>query len=100
MLMKKMEAYAAEHGIDDFHIDAVGIGKCKEVWQNYDCILLAPQVGFNKAQVTRYVEIPVEAMAPLDYGRQNCEAIFKQIEGMLGQGRPIDNRARCAIATS
>ena len=25
MLMRKMEAYAAEHGIDDFHIDAVGI---------------------------------------------------------------------------
>lgn len=84
MLMRKMEAYAAEHGIDDFHIDAVGIGKCKEVWQNYDCILLGPQVGYSKGQVTRYVEIPVEVMAPVDYGRQNCEAIFRQIEGMLG----------------
>ena len=41
-------------------------------------------MGYSKGQVTRYVEIPVEVMAPIDYGRQNCEAIFRQIEGMLG----------------
>ena len=45
ILMKKMEKYAADQGIADFEIAAVGVAAYKDIWQNYDCILLGPQVG-------------------------------------------------------
>ncbi len=86
MLMKKMEAYAAENAIEPFEINAVSVARCKdrEIWQNYQCILLGPQVGFEKRNIEKYVEIPVEVMAPIDYGRQNCKAIFEQIHRIIG----------------
>ncbi|MBM6683496.1 MULTISPECIES: PTS sugar transporter subunit IIB [Collinsella] len=84
ILMKKMEKYAADQGIADFEIAAVGVAAYKDIWQNYDCILLGPQVGYRKADIAKDVEIPVAVMAPQDYGLGNCPNIFKQIEGLIG----------------
>lgn len=84
ILMRKMEAYAAEHGIEPFEIAAVGVMKAFDVWQGYDCLLLAPQVAFNIDRLSRKCLLPIEPIAPLDYGRANCESIFAQVKGVLG----------------
>lgn len=39
-------------------------------------ILVGPQVRFKIKEMREKVKIPVEAMAPQDYGLQNCKAIF------------------------
>lgn len=84
ILMKKLEKYAAEKGIEDFGIAAVGLSAYKDVVKNYDCILMGPQVAYQKDNVTAAVDIPVDVIPPVDYGIGNCENIFKQIHKMLG----------------
>ena len=83
ILMKKLEKYAAEKGID-FEIAAVGLSAYKDVAQHYDCILMGPQVGYQKDTVKAAVSIPVDVIAPADYGIGNCVNIFKQLDKLLG----------------
>lgn len=84
ILMKKLEAYAADNGIAPFEIAAVGVGAYKDIWQNYECILLGPQVGYRKGDIAKDVTVPVAVMAPQDYGLARCDNIFKLINELLG----------------
>lgn len=82
ILMKKLEKYAAEKGID-FEIAAVGLSAYKDVCKNYDCILMGPQVGYQKEDVKKASGMPVEVIPPADYGIGNCANIFKLIDKCL-----------------
>lgn len=82
ILMKKLEKYAADHGID-FEIKATGVGSCVDECVPYDCILLAPQVSYYKERLTDQTGKPLALIPPADYGIGNCEHIFKLIDGML-----------------
>lgn len=84
ILMKKLEKYAADKGID-FEIAAVGLGAYKDVCAEYDCILMGPQVGYQKDVVVEASQKPVEVIPPQDYGLGNCENIFKLIYKCLGE---------------
>lgn len=87
ILMKKLEKYAHEvRGIEDFTIAAKGTNSVrKEMIDNWDCILMGPQVGYLKEQVAERAnhKIPVEVMNPADYGIGNCANIFKLIDKCL-----------------
>lgn len=83
ILMKKMEKYAQGKGMD-FQIAAVGMGAYRDVWQGYDCILMGPQVSYRKDEVAEACSIPVDVIAPADYGIGNCEKIFGQLAKLLG----------------
>lgn len=83
ILMKKLEKHAAEKGID-FEIAAVGLGAYRDVWRNYDCILMGPQVSYRKDELVSNCTIPVDVITPQDYGIGNCVNIFKQLDKMLG----------------
>lgn len=84
ILMKKLEKHAADKGID-FEIAAVGLGAYKDVCSNYECILMGPQVGYQKDSVAEASGLPVEVIPPQDYGLGNCENIFKLINKCLGK---------------
>lgn len=85
ILMKKLEKYAAEVEKIDFEIAAVGLGAYKDLWQNYDCILMGPQVSYRKDEVVQTCStIPVDVIKPQDYGIGNCPNIFRQLHAMLG----------------
>lgn len=84
ILMKKMEKYAAEKGIEGFEVAAVGVAEYKDVYAKYDCILMGPQVGYRKNDIAADVDIPVDVIAPADYGIGNCEHIFAQINKLIG----------------
>ncbi|ERL08639.1 PTS system cellobiose-specific IIB component [Olsenella profusa DSM 13989] len=84
ILMKKLEKYAASKGID-FEVAAVGLSAYKDKWQDYDVLLMGPQVGYQKDDVTKSVSIPVGVIPPADYGIGNCEHIFAQLDKLLGK---------------
>ena len=84
ILMKKLEKHAADKGID-FEIAAVGLSAYKDVCANYDCILMGPQVGYQKDAVAQGSGLPVEVIPPQDYGLGNCENIFKLVDKCLAQ---------------
>ena len=84
ILMKKLEKYAADKGID-FEIAATSLNDYKNVCHNYDCILMGPQVSYQKDKVAAESGMPVAVIAPADYGVGNCENIFKLIDGLLAK---------------
>lgn len=82
VLMKKMQDYASENGVD-LTCDACGTANYQDEAKDYDVILLGPQVGYRKAQIAGTVSIPVAAIAPQDYAFGNVENILKEVDGLL-----------------
>ena len=88
ILMKKIAKYAKEEkGIEDFEIAAKSARSVhpERVVGVWDCILMGPQVGYLKDEVIENAGgVPVDVIAPADYGIGNCPHIFAQIEKLLG----------------
>lgn len=84
MLMKKMDAYAAENGID-LEVAARSFSELKDPKADgYDCILIGPQISYQKDKVAKKADgLPVEVIPMKDYGRQNCPAIFELINNLI-----------------
>lgn len=84
MLMKKMESYAKENGID-VAIDARSFSELKDPKEaGYDCILIGPQIAYMKGKVLKRANgLPCDVIPLKDYGRQNCPAIFELIDKLL-----------------
>lgn len=84
MLMKKMETYAKDNGID-LEIAARSFSELKDPKDaGYDCILMGPQISYQKEKVIAKAQgLPVDVIPMKDYGRQNCPAIFEQIDKLL-----------------
>lgn len=85
MLMKKMQDYAKENGIEDFTVDAepaTSLHNPKDA--GFDCILLGPQVSYMQKTVEKKSQgLPLAVIPMKDYGRQNCPEIFKLIDELL-----------------
>ena len=82
ILMKKLEKYAAEQGID-FEIAAQSANSYKNVCHEYDCILMGPQISYQKDRIAQESGMPVAVIAPADYGVGNCANIFKLINSII-----------------
>ncbi|WP_419030452.1 PTS sugar transporter subunit IIB [Collinsella stercoris] len=85
MLMKKMEGYAAENGID-IEVAARSFSELKDPKAaGYDCILVGPQISYQMDKIVKKADgLPVAVIPMKDYGRQNCPAIFDQINSLIG----------------
>ncbi|MCH3943770.1 MAG: PTS sugar transporter subunit IIB [Atopobiaceae bacterium] len=85
MLMKKMKSYAEKNGIADFKIAARGADEV-DAGGDYDIVLLGPQISYRKDSIKKVVgAILVDVIPMRDYGRGNCESIFRQIDAALGR---------------
>lgn len=86
IVMKKMRQYAEAKGIEDFAVDATGVGAFRDVAADYDVILLGPQIAYKKDDVLAGTnnQKPVGVIAPADYAIANCDNIFKQVNSLLG----------------
>lgn len=82
ILMKKMEKYAAEKGLD-FTVDAYGMGDYDRVYQDYDVILVGPQISYKKDEIKERTGKPLDVVAQMDYALGNAENIMKQVEKLL-----------------
>lgn len=74
ILMKKMEAYWNDNG-EANQIDAVSITEAEEVGNDYDVVLVGPQLSYRKDEVASLVNKPVASIPPADYGLSNCKNI-------------------------
>ncbi len=85
MLMKKMDTYAKENGIE-LEIAARSFSELKNPANDgYEVILVGPQISYQKDKVVAKAQgLPVDVIPMKDYGRQNCPAIFDQIHKLIG----------------
>ncbi|MFV0555974.1 MAG: PTS sugar transporter subunit IIB [Lactovum sp.] len=85
MLIKKLEKYAAENGIENFLCEAHGVGDFQDLYQDWDLTLYGPQIS-NRAAAMKEIsgpDYPIGKIEPADYAIGNAANIFKQIDKLL-----------------
>lgn len=75
ILMKKMEKYWKEAG-EELEIKAVGLGEYQDVYQNYDIVMVGPQVSYRLKEVKENTGLPCSAIQSFDYAVANCPNIM------------------------
>lgn len=82
-LMMKMKRYAKEKGIN-LSIQAAGIssGSYKKIAQDYDFILIAPQISYQLEEVKKNTGKSIAAISAIDYARSDTKNIFAQIKDL------------------
>lgn len=89
LLVTKMEAAAKEAGVE-CKIFALPFSDAPRVLEEVDCILLGPQVRFQKAAIEKLAAgrkagpIPVDVIDMRDYGTMNGKAVFESAMKMIG----------------
>ncbi len=84
ILMKKMEKYAEDKGIE-LKIDAVGMSAYEDSYKNSDVILLGPQVSYKKEEIAQVTQMPIAVIAAYDYAIGNVDNIMKQVDEIYPQ---------------
>lgn len=80
ILMNKMKKWAQEHG-KELDVKAYGVGEYERHFQEYECILLGPQISYKEKEIKAVVgDMPVSQIASMDYALGNVENIMKQVE--------------------
>lgn len=82
ILMNKMKKYAEDSGIE-LEISATSVESAAEMSDNYDVILMGPQVSYRKDDVAAATGKPVAVIPPADYGMANCPNVFKLADQLL-----------------
>ncbi|HBG68374.1 MULTISPECIES: PTS sugar transporter subunit IIB [Kandleria] len=88
LLVTKMEAAAKEKGVET-KIFALPFSDAPRVLEEVDCILLGPQVRFQKASIEKLAasrkagQIPVDVIDMRDYGTMNGKAVLEKALSML-----------------
>lgn len=79
LLVRKMEAAAAEEGVE-VDIIAHGVGSIeRQIDETVDAVLLGPQIGYQKASVQKVCDkfgVPMEVIPMTDYGMVNDKSVF------------------------
>lgn len=78
LLVSKMEAVASERGIET-KIWAVSQDRAEKEIADADVLLIGPQMRFMKKKleaVGQKLNVPVDVINPVDYGRINGEAVL------------------------
>ncbi len=84
LLMKKMSAYWEEQG-EELTIKAVGLGEYQDVYQDFDIVLVGPQVRYKLNEIKKDTGLPADVVNSLDYAIANCPNIMKQAKALMEQ---------------
>lgn len=84
LIVQKMEKWAKENN-KDLVVKATGVGSYESKWQDYDCILVGPQVRFKIPEMKEKVSIPVAQIETLDYGLQKIDNMLKLAYSLTGE---------------
>ena len=91
MLAAKMQDVANSHGVD-MEVAAFPHEQISEIvaTKQPDCILLGPQVRFQKNTIEKAMEAagvskPCDVIDMKDYGMMNGEAVYKKAKAMMGE---------------
>ena len=77
ILLKKMEEYVKEQRRRQ--VVAKGLGEYEEYFNQFDVILLGPQISYKRDEIGERSNKPVLTISPNDYAIGNVKSIFKQI---------------------
>ena len=85
VLMAAMDKAAAEMGLEDVTVECINSNLATTSRLNYDAVLLAPQVRFQKAKMEKIMgpDVPVGVLDTLTYGRLNGKACIEKVLAML-----------------
>jgi|GEM_PF-85689 len=78
ILMKKVEKYAAEQGIEPFEIAAVGVSAAHDEAQehSYEVCLVGPQVGYQMDSISEATGLPTAVISTEAYGNADSAAVI------------------------
>ena len=81
LLVTKMEAAAKAAG-DEIEIFALPISDGEKKLEEVDCVLLGPQVRFQKSSILKLIadkglDLPVDVIDMKDYGMMNGKAVYE-----------------------
>lgn len=79
ILLQKMEKYWAEKEID-LSIKAVGLAEYEDIYQNYEIILVGPQVSYRLKEIKENTGLPCETIESFDYAMGDCPKIMALAE--------------------
>ena len=88
LVMNKMKAALTEDQ-NDWKIEAHPFDRMDEVVENFDVILIGPQIAYKKKELLRKAaEIgkPLDSIAPVDYAMGNGAKILKHAQALY-EGR-------------
>lgn len=84
MLVKKLQESAQAQGLD-LEVEAQSLTEAKKHLQDYQVILLGPQIRYELANVTAAANgLPVAAIDMRDYGMMNGPKVLAQALELLG----------------
>ena len=89
LLVTKMEGAAKDAGVE-CKIFALPFSDAPRVLEEVDCILLGPQVRFQKNTIEKAMDAagvskPCDVIDMKDYGMMNGEAVYKKAKAMMGE---------------
>lgn len=83
ILVNKMKKYGEEIG-KQYDINAYSIDALTTVCKDADCILLGPQVSYQKKEVMKYASCPVGDIDMMAYGMMDGKKALTQAIGLMG----------------
>lgn len=84
LLMKCFREFFDEKCLP-YQINAVSMSECPDVCQDYDVILIAPQVAYRLEPIREITGLPCEVIPSFDYAVGNCERMIKIAEKLYAQ---------------
>lgn len=84
LLVKSFGKYCEKNGLNH-SIDAIGITEYSLVYQNYDVILIAPQIRYKLTEIKSRTNLPCEPIPSFDYAVGNCERMIALAERLCAQ---------------
>lgn len=87
-LVKKKIAAAFGPEEEGWTINAESVERLEFIIEDYDAILLGPQITYKKGQlleIANQYNKPLDAISPVDYGMGNGANILKQVKKMVNK---------------
>lgn len=85
MLVKKMKEVAEQEGVA-CEISAHGVSEANVVGKDAGCVLLGPQVGYQKKKVQEECPgVPVETIDMVAYGMMDAKKVLAQAKKLIGE---------------
>ena len=87
LVMKKIRAAFGEDEAD-WSVNADSVENLEQIIDDYDVVLLGPQIGYKKNQLLEMAKEknkPLDVINSMDYGMGNGINILKQIKKMINK---------------
>ena len=84
ILMKKMQTYWTEQNVE-LTITAVGLSDYETLKNDFDIVLVGPQIGYCVKQIRENTGLPTEIIPSFDYAVGNCSNIMLLAKKLYAQ---------------